>query len=121
MAAYSVLDTFSADRERSGKSETEHVDLTSRLGCEEMRPRVWFLEPGHDRKGRHRHEQQEELYIVLRGEGRMTVDGEQLIVPEGGAVRVAAEAPRRLFNDTDEEAVWLVVGAPPVPDDGVQC
>ena len=121
MAAYSVIDTYDADRRLSGKSETENVHLADDLGFTEMRPRVWFLEPGHDRKGRHYHERQEELYLVLRGEGRMTVDGDDLTVPEGGAVRVPAETTRRMFNDTDEETVWLVVGAPPIPNDGVQC
>lgn len=117
---YRVVDTYAADRVRSEQSETDNVDLASQLECEELRPRVWFLEPGHDRKGTHRHETQEELFVVLRGQGRMTVDGDDLTLPEGGAVRVAPETPRRIFNDTDAEAVWLIVGAPPVPRDGVQ-
>ena len=89
------------------------------LGCESMRPRVWFLEPGNDRKNYHSHAEQEELYYLLSGTGRMKVDGETLTVPEGTAVRVPPETPRKTFNDTEEEHVWLVVGAPNVEDSGV--
>lgn len=118
--AYDLVDPSTAERELSGKSETEHVDLTATLGLEESRARVWYLEPGHDRKGTHVHDQQEELYYVIEGPGRLTVAEETLDVPEGAFVRVPPETPRRLFNDTDEEHVWLVVGAPPVSGDGQQ-
>ncbi len=117
---YDLVDPDAVERELSGKSETEHVDLTSALQLEETRARVWYLEPGHDRKGTHVHEKQEELYYVIEGPGRLTVADETLDVPEGAFVRLPPETPRRLFNDTDEEHVWLIVGAPPVADDGHQ-
>ncbi|MFW5919809.1 MAG: cupin domain-containing protein [Halanaeroarchaeum sp.] len=117
---YELVDPDQADHQRSGKSETEHVDLTEKLDLAEMRARVWYMEPGHDRKGTHVHERQEELYYAIEGPGRMTIAGETIEVPEGAFVRLPPETPRRLFNDTDEEHVWLIVGAPPVRDDGHQ-
>jgi mannose-6-phosphate isomerase-like protein (cupin superfamily) len=118
--AYDRFDPAAAERDLSGKSETEHVDLTGALHLEETRARVWYLEPGHDRKGTHVHEQQEELYYVIEGPGQLTVADETLDVPEGAFVRLPPKTPRQLFNDTDEEHVWLIVGAPPVTDDGQQ-
>lgn len=115
---YAIVNPSEAERVESEKSETDYVDLTSGLGLEELRGRVWYLEPGHDRKGMHVHETQEELYAVLSGPGRMTVGGDTIEVPEGSFVRVPPETPRRLFNDTEEEHVWLVLGAPPVEGDG---
>jgi mannose-6-phosphate isomerase-like protein (cupin superfamily) len=115
---YAVLDPEEAERTESEKSSSEHVDLTEGLGLTELRGRVWYLEPGHDRKRTHVHETQEELYHVMSGPGRMTVGGDTVDVPEGAFVRVPPETPRRLFNDTDEEHVWLVLGAPPVAGDG---
>lgn len=116
--AYTIVDPAETSHSRSEKSDTEHVDLTATLDLTEMRSRVWYLEPGHDRKGTHVHDEQEELYHVAAGPGRMTVDGETITVPTGAFVRVPPETPRGLFNDTDEEHVWLVVGAPPVEHDG---
>lgn len=117
---YELVDLREADHELSGKSETEHVDLTAALALEEMRARIWYLDPGHDRKGTHIHDQQEELYYPIKGPGKLTIAGERVEVPEGAFVRLAPATPRRLFNDTDEEHVWLIVGAPPVTGDGQQ-
>lgn len=115
---YRAVQADEAERVLSGKSETETVDLTAELGLEAMRARVWFLEPGNTRKTFHRHAQQEELYYVLEGPGRLRVGDEALDVPTGTALRLPPATPRKLFNDTDRPHVWLVVGAPPVPHDG---
>ncbi|MCQ4332104.1 cupin domain-containing protein [Natronomonas sp. F2-12] len=117
---YSMLAVEEAERKPSSVSGTPHVDLVSELGCEEMRPKVWFLSPG-DEMSFHRQTEQEEFYYVLEGPGRMKVgaDGETSDVAEGTAVRVPPETPRQILNDTDDgEHVWLVVGAPPTEDDG---
>lgn len=118
--AYELVDPADATREVSGKSETDHLDLTEALDLTEMRARVWYLEPGHDRKGTHVHGEQEELYYAIEGTGKLTIAGETVEVPEGAFVRLPPSTPRRLFNDTDGEHVWLIVGAPPVTDDGHQ-
>lgn len=117
-AGYSLLVPDRGDAELSGKSETHKIDADRLVGCTAMRPKVWYLEPGNDRKNYHVHSRQEELYVVLSGPGRMTVGGETITVPEGGLVRVPPETPRKTFNDTDQEHVWLVVGAPNVDDPG---
>lgn len=116
---YSMLDVMAAERKPSSVSGTLHVDLVSELGCEKMRPKVWFLSPG-DEMSFHRQIDQEELYYVLDGPGRMKIgaDEEIMDVPEGTAVRVPTETPRQIYNDTDDEHVWLVVGAPSTEDDG---
>jgi hypothetical protein len=49
---------------------------------------------------------------VLEGTGRMRVGEETLTVPKYGAVLVGLEELRLVFNDTDEEVLWLIVGAP---------
>lgn len=115
--SYDLLDPGETEPIVSEKSETECIDLTSGLNLSEMHARVWYLEAGHDRKGLHRHESQEELYVAVQGNGRMQIDDETITVPEGATVRVSPETPRRVFNDTDAEHVWLIVGAPP-RDDG---
>ena len=65
--------------------------------------------PGVDK---HRHREQEELYVVLEGTGRMRVGGELLTLPPLSAVVVSPAEVRQIFNDTDDDALWLVVGTP---------
>jgi len=116
---YSMLRVGEADREPSAVSGTPHVNLAAELGCEEMRPKVWFLAPG-DGMSFHRQTDQEEFYYVLRGPGRIRIgaEGTARDVPEGTAIRIPPETPRQVLNDTDRDHVWLVVGAPPTADDG---
>ena len=42
----------------------------------------------------------------------MRVGDEALRVPKYGAVLVGPDQLRQVFNDTDEEVLWLIVGAP---------
>lgn len=49
---------------------------------------------------------------MLEGTGRMRVGNETITVPKYGGVLVAPEELRQVFNDTDVEALWLIVGAP---------
>ena len=60
----------------------------------------------------HKHIRQEEFYFVLEGTGKMRVGDETVTVPRYGAVLVGPDQLRQVFNDTDNEVLWLVVGAP---------
>jgi uncharacterized cupin superfamily protein len=73
--------------------------------------RLWRLPPG-SANTLHKHLRQEEFYFVLEGTGRMRVGGETLTVPKHGGVLVGPEQLRQVFNDTDAETLWLIVGAP---------
>ncbi|WP_336345400.1 cupin domain-containing protein [Halalkalicoccus ordinarius] len=114
---YGMIDVTEAERTPSASSGTDHVDLVSELGCTEMRPKLWELSPG-DTMSYHRQREQEEFYYVLEGPARIRIGDERMDVPEGTAIRIPPETPRRVFNDTDHEHRWLIVGAPPVENDG---
>lgn len=42
----------------------------------------------------------------------MRVSEETLIVPKYGGVLVGPDQLRQVFNDTDAEVLWLIIGAP---------
>ncbi len=118
MADYSMLDPSTVEPVPSAVSGTNHVDLASELDCAEMRPKIWYLDPG-DAMSFHRQTQQEEFYFVVDGPGRLRIEDDYHDVPEGGCVRIPPETPRQVLNDTDAGPhVWLIIGAPPAPDDG---
>jgi uncharacterized cupin superfamily protein len=72
---------------------------------------MWRLEPGKA-STKHRHFTQEELYVLLEGSGRVRIEGEVLTLEPLDAMLVEADTVRQLFNDTDADQLWLVVGAP---------
>ena len=88
-----------------------NADYLERTGSENLSARLWRLPPG-SASTLHKHVRQEEFYFVLEGTGRMRVGGETLTVPKYGGVLVGPDQLRQVFNDTDAEVLWLIVGAP---------
>jgi quercetin dioxygenase-like cupin family protein len=90
----------------------ENTDLAKQLEANTLGARLWRLHPGQA-STRHRHFEEHELYVLLEGIGRMRVDDELLTLEPLSAVLVEPEHVRQVFNDSDENALWLVVGSPP--------
>ena len=95
----------------SNLMQIPNADFLERTGSENLGARLWRLPPG-SANTLHRHIRQEEFYFVLEGTGRMRIGGETLTVPKHGGVLVGPEQLRQVFNDTDAEVLWLIVGAP---------
>lgn len=59
----------------------------------------------------HKHKQNEEVYIFLKGEGIITIDNEKIAVKEGSVVNVAPEAIRTLENTSENDFQFICVQA----------
>ena len=88
-----------------------NADFLERTGSENLGARLWRLPPG-SANTLHKHIRQEEFYFVLEGTGRMRVGDETLTVPRYGGVLVGPDQLRQVFNDTNAEVLWLIIGAP---------
>ena len=88
-----------------------NADFLERTGSENLGARLWRLPP-KSANTLHKHIRQEEFYFVLEGTGRLRVGDETLTVPRYGGVLVGPDQLRQVFNDTDAEVLWLIVGAP---------
>jgi mannose-6-phosphate isomerase-like protein (cupin superfamily) len=88
-----------------------NADFLERTGSENLSARLWRY-PSKSAGTLHKHIRQEEFYFVLEGTGRMRVGEETLTVPRHGGVLVGPDQLRQVFNDTDAEVLWLIVGAP---------
>ena len=88
-----------------------NADFLERTGSENLSARFWRYPP-NSAGTLHKHIRQEEFYFVLEGTGRMRVGDETLTVPRYGDVLVGPDQLRQVFNDTDAEVLWLIVGAP---------
>ena len=112
--SHRVLPAADAFWRPSNQMGVANTDLAKQLGADTLGARLWRLRPGQA-STRHRHAAQAELYVVLEGTGRMRVGEELLTLERLSAVHVDADTVRQVFNDTDADALWLVVGAPPEP------
>src|SRR5215211_518660 len=110
--AYRVLPADDAFWRPSNQMGILNTDLGKQLGAATLGARLWRLAPGQA-STRHRHVRQDELYVVLEGRGRVRVGEDLLTLAPLSALYVEADAIRQVFNDTDADALLLVVGAPP--------
>jgi uncharacterized cupin superfamily protein len=88
-----------------------NADFLERTGSEHLGARLWRLPPG-SANTRHRHIRSEEFYFVLEGTGRLRVGEIPLTVPKYGGVWVKPDVLRQVFNDTESEVLWLIIGGP---------
>lgn len=88
-----------------------NADYLERTGSELLGARLWRLPP-QSANTRHKHVRAEEFYFVLEGVGRMRVGTETLTIPRHGGVLVGPSMVRQIFNDSETETLWLIVGAP---------
>jgi quercetin dioxygenase-like cupin family protein len=112
--AYRVLHAADAFWRPSNATGVLNTDLGAQLDAATLGARLWRLAPGQTIT-RHRHVEQVELYVVLEGTGRMRVEEELLTLAPLSAVLVEPRTVRQPFNDTDADALWLVVGTPREP------
>jgi mannose-6-phosphate isomerase-like protein (cupin superfamily) len=88
-----------------------NADYLERTASEILGARLWRLPP-RSANTLHKHIRAEEFYFVLEGTGRMRVGDTTLTVPRYGGVLVGPDQLRQVFNDTDAEVLWLIIGAP---------
>jgi quercetin dioxygenase-like cupin family protein len=111
-SGYRVLPAGDAFWRPSNATGVANTDLAKQLEAEGMGARLWRLAPGQAIT-KHRHRTQEELYVLLEGTGRVRIGDDVLTLAPLSALVVEPRTVRQVFNDTDADALWLVVGAPP--------
>ena len=110
--AYRVLRAADAFWRPSNQMSVLNTDLGKQLGATRLGSRLWRLAPGQA-STRHRHFEQEELYVLLEGTGRVRIGAEEpLTLAPLDSLLVEPATVRQLFNDTEADQLWLVAGAP---------
>lgn len=83
----------------------EELDLTS------MEVSINNLSPGDSMSFTHKHRENEELYLFIKGKGQFCVDGEWFDVQEGSLVRVSPNGARTWRSSQEEELIFIVIQA----------
>ncbi len=94
------LDPYSAER---------FVPLRRQLGVTSFGINQIVFQPGQ-RARIHRHERQEEVYLVLEGTLSLGIEGKEIELGEGELIRVAPNLRRQLVNRGPERLVLLALG-----------
>ena len=88
-------------------------DLTTAAALQHSRARLWRYPPG-TRNRRHADRVQEEVFVVLAGTLTMHLgeSPERVELPPQSVVAVEPGTPLQLRNDSDDEVVVFIYGAP---------
>jgi mannose-6-phosphate isomerase-like protein (cupin superfamily) len=98
--AYTALDLDSPER---------FVSLRKPLGISTFGMNLMLLAPGQ--QGRiHRHERQEEVYLVIEGRLTLAIEGEERELGPGDLARVAPAVRRRLLNRGASRVAVVALG-----------
>jgi mannose-6-phosphate isomerase-like protein (cupin superfamily) len=103
------------ERPTQGDHPRRAADLTTALELKQSRARLWRYPP-HTAGRRHADHAQEEIFVVVSGELTMLLGGddvERVDVGPGGVVAVEPQTPLQVRNESDEELLLFVYGAPP--------
>jgi quercetin dioxygenase-like cupin family protein len=99
-----------------GAPDLEFRAATKPLGLERSALSFQSIPPGYRFPYGHTHETQEEVYVVVRGGGRMKLDDEVIELAQWDAVRVPPGTWRG-YEAGPEGLELLVSGAPNLGDD----
>lgn len=93
------------------------ADITSIAEMQQSRARVWRYPP-HSKGRRHADHVQEEVFAVISGTLTMLLgdDATRVDLGPGSVVVVDPMTALQVRNETDEELVCFVYGAPPVQE-----
>ena len=109
--------TFAERPPNPGEEPRQAADLTEAVGLTQSRARLWRYPP-HSTGRRHQDHAQEEVFVVISGTLTMLLghEPERVDVGPGSVVAVQPMTPLQMRNETDEELVCFVYGAPPVQE-----
>jgi mannose-6-phosphate isomerase-like protein (cupin superfamily) len=75
---------------------------------------TWVDIPSGAEQRAHSHEDAEQVYVIVRGRGRMTVAGDEEAVGEGDLVFIPPATDHAILNDGAETLVYVTAASPPV-------
>jgi uncharacterized cupin superfamily protein len=113
MADYTVknLDEVANMAEQYGIEGVEARFPKRDLGLEKVGVSYQTLVPNLRQSFGHRHAEQEEVYVVLSGSGRVKVEDDIVELKERDVIRIAGEAMRQ-FEAGPDGLAYLAIGAP---------
>jgi mannose-6-phosphate isomerase-like protein (cupin superfamily) len=97
----------------AGQQARQAADVTTAANLTRSRARLWRYPP-HTRGRRHADHAQEEVFVVLSGVLTMLLGDppERVDVGPNGVVAVEPNTPLQVRNETDEQLVLFIYGAP---------
>lgn len=99
--------------EERGRLRSHFLMDAGDLGARNLSVTWVDVPPGAEQR-LHSHEDSEQVYVVVRGRGRMNVAGDEEDVGEGDLVFIPPATDHGIVNDGNETLVYVSAASPPV-------
>jgi mannose-6-phosphate isomerase-like protein (cupin superfamily) len=108
---FSSLNEVRVEIPALGRKVNGKLFLRELLGATGMQVSLNNLLPGVSVPFTHRHKENEEVYIFIRGQGQIQIDERVVDVKEGTVVRISTDGSRCLRNNSLEELHYVCIQA----------
>jgi mannose-6-phosphate isomerase-like protein (cupin superfamily) len=99
--------------EERGRLRSHFLMDAGDLGSRNLTVTWVDVPPGAEQRP-HAHGESEQVYVIVRGRGRMQVAGDVEEVGEGDLVLIPPGAQHGIMNDGSETLVYIAAASPPV-------
>jgi uncharacterized cupin superfamily protein len=98
--------------------ECSHARLTEGMAAKKLAASVNVVPPGKRACPYHLHHAQEEMFVILAGEGTLRVAGEMLPVKAGDVIVIppGRDYPHQLINTSSQVLKYLAIGTTEEPE-----
>lgn len=87
------------------------IFLKDLLGSSSCEVSITSLPSGAEIPFFHSHKENEEIYIILKGEGKFQVDDSVFPIGEGSVVKVDPKGKRNMINTSNDDMIYIVIQA----------
>jgi quercetin dioxygenase-like cupin family protein len=121
MSSYAIVNLLEVEDSVGGRVEgLEGRFGRKHLGSRDLGVSHWRYAPGLRTGNGHKHEVQEEAYVVVAGSGRIRLDDEIKDLRQWDVVRVAPEVVRAFEAGPDGMEIIAIGGPKPPEGDGLR-
>lgn len=94
---------------KTGKAEGARTELHDKLSLTGAEISVNTLDAGTSVPFVHSHKANEEIYFIISGKGKATVDGEDIPLEEGDWLKIAPAGRRQFFASSDAPMSYICI------------
>jgi len=105
------LDKYTFRHTKLPGAYTGKLFLKNELKLTGMEVSLNELPPGNQMPFYHKHKENEEFYLFIKGKGQFQIDGEVVDVREGTVIRVDPDGVRIWRNNSSEHLYFVVIQA----------
>ena len=87
------------------------VFVGEKLDMSSMEISFQVLKAGQGIPFDHMHNENEEVYVIIKGSGEFIIDEEVTAVKEGSIIKIEPEGKRRWRNNSDDDFIVMVIQA----------